>query len=987
MIHARTILLLGGATIGLCVVAVPAAAQVRRFDIPAQAASTGIPMFAHQAGIQILAPGAITNGVTLNGLQGSMDVPTALRTLLSGTDLTPVAVGQAIILRRRDTNGGALKPRPLAFAQAAQPAAAPQEVVPSTTAPIAAGAGEGDEVVVTGIRASLQQSIATKRAAGNIADVISAQDIGKLPDQNVAESLSRITGVQISRREGEGSNFTVRGISQNRLEINGRTYLGPTANGTPALETLSPEILSSIVVSKTPSADMPEGALGATVNLKTKRPLELADLVVSGRVQGAYTDQADKAGLRTSALVSKNFDDRFGVLASLAYTKLDTLGYSYDSGGWTRTDNIDGNGDGVADPGLFRPNRIMARIYDRRENRLTANGTAQWRPTDTLEFIVDGTYSRLSRKRNDTNYQVLLNDNDVDARADANGTVVSGTFNGVTLRPLIYDEPTKLQTTNFGASGKYEAGRLRISVDGSYSKAKGTDGGPGASFVYVVVPRAGNITNASYNFVPGHLLPDLSLNTNFNRDDPAQYRLNSVFDSDNQSDNTGYDARIDGHYDLDFGPLKSVETGFRYEHLSLFGSYPQNTPGAAALLATGDKNGDGIIGLDELPGVQYDRITSKFYPGASANFPRQLLTGTANATAARDGLNLPTLDPYAAITVGVTSIANIKQETTAEYVKANFGGDLGTIRYSGNAGLRFLSTSRTSSGYLAVGTPTSATYKFNYVLPSANVKFDFTDDLSLRLAAAKVVARPNIGDVSVSFVPNTVSFTGSRGNPGLRPFEAKQYDASLEWYFAPASSLTAALFKKDVNSFTVNTVTQEFIPGFSETYGLFNISQPTNGENGTIKGFEVGYQQTLRFLPGILRNLGVQANYTYVDSRTPLIDPLTARRLPLPGLSKNNYNLIAFYEDGLISARVAYTFRDKYLIAVQSAASGGSLYQASTGQLDASAQINLTKSVRLIVEGVNLNKSVTNQYLQYPNRLFLTTREDRRLFFGVAATF
>jgi TonB-dependent receptor len=182
-------------------------------------------------------------------------------------------------------------------------------------------------------------------------------------------------------------------------------------------------------------------------------------------------------------------------------------------------------------------------------------------------------------------------------------------------------------------------------------------------------------------------------------------------------------------------------------------------------------------------------------------------------------------------------------------------------------------------------------------------------------------------------------------------------------------------------------VTQEFVPGFSETYGLFNISQPTNGENGTIKGFEVGYQQTLRFLPGFLRNLGVQANYTYVDSRTPLIDPLTGRRLPLPGLSKNNYNLIGFYEDALFSVRVAYTFRDKYLISMQSAASGGSLYQASTGQLDASAQINLTKSVRLIVEGVNLNKSVTNQYLQYPNRLFLTTREDRRLFFGVAATF
>jgi TonB-dependent receptor len=979
--------LLGTTMIGLCMAAAPAHAQLREFNIAAQPAATGIPMFAHQAGIQILAPGTITSGLRVNRLKGQMDVAAALRVLLAGTDLTPVTVGQAIILKRRGTGETAVAARQVAFTQAVPAeAASPVSDEASAAAPAPADAVD-DEVVVTGIRASLAQSVAAKRAAGNIVDVISAQDIGKLPDQNVAESLSRITGVQITRREGEGSNFTVRGISQNRLEINGRTYLGPTANGTPALETLSPEILSSIVVSKTPSADMPEGALGATVNLKTKRPLELADFLISGRLQGAYTDQADKAGVRASALVSKNFNDRFGVLGSLAYTKLDTLGYSYDSGGWTRTDGIDGNGDGAADPGLFRPNRIMARIYDRKENRLTANATAQWRPTDTLEFIVDGTYSRLSRQRNDTNYQVLLNDNDVGAKADANGTVVSGTFNGVTLRPLVYDEPTKLQTTNIGVSGKWESGRLRITADGSYSKAKGTDGGPGASFVYVIVPRAGNVTNATYNFVPGHLLPDLSLNTNFDRNDPAQYRLNSVFDSDNQSDNEGYDARIDGHYDLDWGALKSVESGFRYEHLSLFGSYPQNTPGVAALLGVGDKNGDGIVGLDELPGISYDRQTKTFYSGASADFPRHLLTGTIDAAAARNGLNLPALDPYAAITVGVTSIAAIKQETYAEYVKANLGGEIGGIRFSGNAGLRYLSTTRTSAGYIAVGTPTSATYKFHYLLPSANLKFDFTDKLSLRLAAAKVVARPNISDVSVSFVPNTVSFTGSRGNPALRPFEAKQYDASLEWYFAPASSLTAALFKKDVSSFTVTSVTQEFIPGFSETYGLFNISQPTNGENGTIKGFEFGYQQTLRFLPGFLRNLGVQANYTYVDSRTPLVDPLTGRRLPLPGLSKNNYNLIGFYEDGRFSARVAYTFRDKYLISVQSAASGGSLYQASAGQLDASAQYNLTKSVRLILEGVNLNKSVTNQYLQYPNRLYLTAREDRRLFLGVAATF
>ncbi|WP_037539082.1 TonB-dependent receptor [Sphingomonas sp. PR090111-T3T-6A] len=961
-----------------------AVAQTRRFDVPAQAARTGIPLFAHQAGIQILVPSELVGNVTVNRVAGSFEVTTALSMLLAGTDLVPVKAGNAIALRRRvaDVTAGLTQ-----VSVQMGSAAMPPQAMASVSSPGLPAEGADKEIVVTGIRASIQQSIAAKRNAGNIVDVISAQDIGKLPDQNVAESLSRVTGVQISRREGEGSQFTVRGISQNRLEINGRTYLGPTANGSPALETLSPEILSSIVVSKTPSADMPEGGLGATVNLKTKRPLDLKDFLVSGRIQGAYTDQADKAGLRTSGLVSKTFaDNRFGVLAGIAYTRLDTTGYSFESGGWTQTNAIDANGDGVADPGLFRPNRIMFRTYDRKENRITANATLQWKPTDTLEFIVDGTYSKLHRTRNDENYQVLLNDNASNVVTDGHGTITGGSFSGVTLRPLVYDEPTRLQTTNLGASAKWDSGRWHVKLDGSYSKAKGSDGGPGASFTYVVVPRAGNVVNASYGLVPGHAVPDLSLASNFDINDPGQYQLASIFDSDSRSNNKGYDARIDTSYDLDMGPLRAVEAGFRFENLRLFAAYPQNTPSAASLLATADSNGNGVIDVSELPGLTYDNHFGSFFPGEAGNFPRTYLSGTLDADAARSGLGLPALDPYGAITVAQTSIADISQDTYAGYVKADVEGELGSIRYSGNAGVRFVSISRTSAGYLSPTQPISEAHDFHYVLPSANLKLDFTEKLSLRLAIAKVEARPDIANISVSFVPNTVSLTGSRGNPALKPFEATQYDASLEWYFAPASSLSAALFRKDVSSFTITSITQQTVPGF-EQYGVFNISQPTNGADGRIQGVELGYQQMLKFLPGPLKHLGIQANYTYVDSKTPIIDPLTGGRLPMPGLSRNNFNLIGFYEDKTFSVRVAYTYRDKYLMAVQSAVSGGSIYQAAQGQLDASAQINLTNRIRLVIEGVNLDRTTSKQYLQYPGRLYTTLREDRRFFFGIAATF
>lgn len=992
MIYARAHLL-GTAAVLACSMLSPgeAIAQVRRFDISAQPARTAIPLFARQAGIQILASGPITEGVTVNRVRGSMEVSAALRQLLSGTDLIPVTVDHAIVLKRRQSAA-----RPLAltyaaqtsFAAAAQPNGAiePQGGAQTASEPVQDSGGE--DIVVTGIRRSLQESINAKREAQSIVDVITAQDIGKMPDQNVAEAMSRVTGVQISRREGDGSNFTIRGISQNRLEINGRNYIGPGNGGNAALESVSPEILSSIVVIKSPTADMPEGALGATVDLRTKRPLDLEDFVVAGRLQGAYADQADHVGYRGSAMVSKNFGDRFGILASAAYSDTRTLGYSFDAGGWTRTDQIDGDGDGVDDPGLYRPNRFMARIFDRAEQRLTLNGTAQWRPTDTLEVILDATYNHLKRQRNSVNYQVLFNNNDTDAVINEDGTVVAGTFSGVTVRPLIYDEPTDLKSTLLGGSVKWENDRARVKFDMSYAHGKGSDGGPGASFAYVVVPRSGNVANASYDFRAGNPVPDLSIDANFNPNDPAQYQLLSVFDYDAVTENTGYDGRLDWEYKTEWGILSSVEAGMRYERVELLAADPQNLPVAASLLAAGDANGDGILTVDELPGLSYGANYGAFFPGSDGAFPRDLLGGTLDKWAARDGLGLATPNPYdTTITVGPTSIKDVKQDTLGAYVKGNFEGEMGGLRYSGNAGVRYVSTARATKGFLSPTLTTVIKADFGYWLPSANLSIDFNDDLTLRLAGAKVVARPGLNQVSASFVPNTVNMTGSRGNPNLRPFEATQYDATLEWYFAPSSSLTGAVFYKKVDSFTVNTVTQEFIPGFSERFGLFDISQPQNGEDGDIKGFELAYQHAFRFLPAPFDNLGIQANYTYVDSSTPLIDAITGERLPLPGLSRDSYTLVGYYEDDIFSVRAAYTYRSEYLGSVGGAGSGGNNYVAGRGQLDASAQINLTKNLRLTFEGINLTKAIDRQYLGEPNRVTFTAREDRRIFFGAAVNF
>ncbi|WP_342249972.1 TonB-dependent receptor [Sphingomonas sp. OTU376] len=954
-------------------IAAPAQAQQRNFDIRPGTLKAALDAFARQSGRPVIYRVEDVAGLNSAGFRGAASSEDALAALLRGTGFGSRNGEAGAIAIVRVGNGQA--------AGASSPSGESSQVEASPDAPEQA-------IVVTGIRGSLQQSINVKRRADSIVDVITAQDIGKLPDQNVAESLSRVTGVQISRREGDGSTFTIRGISQNRLEINGRNFIGPGNGGNAALETISPEILSSIVVVKSPTADMPEGALGATVNLRTKRPLELADLVVAGRLQGAYADQADHVGYRGSALVSTRLGDRFGLLASVAYSDTKTLGYTFDSGGWTQTGAIDGNGDGIDDPGLFRPNRFMARVFDRTEKRLTLNGTAQWRPTDELEVILDATYNHLKRRRNSVNYQVLFNNNDTAATVNEKGTVVAGTFTGVTVRPLIYDEPTDLKSTLLGGSVKWENDRARVTLDMSYSRGKGSDGGPGASFAYVVVPRAGNVANASYDFRGGNAVPDLSISANFNPNDPAQYQLLSIFDYDAVTDNRGYDARLDWKYKTEWGILASVETGMRYERVELLAADPQNLPVAASLLSRGDRNGDGILTVDELPGLSYGKDYGAFFPGVAGNFPRDLLGGELDKQAAREGLGLAAPNPYdTSITVGPTSIKDVTQETLGAYVKANFEGALGAIDYTGNAGVRYIETARSTLGYLSATQTNVIKSDFGYWLPSANLAVNFNKDLTLRLAAAKVVSRPSLNQVSASFVPNTVSMTGSRGNPGLRPFEAMQADATLEWYFAQASSLTGAVFYKKVDSFTVNTVSREFVPGFSERFGLFDISQPQNGEDGSIKGFELAYQQALRFLPAPFNGLGVQANYTYVDSRTPLRDAITGARLPLPGLSRDSFTLIGYFEDKTFSVRAAYTYRSEYLNSVGGAASGGNNYVNGRGQLDASVQVNLTPNLRLTLEGINLTKEIDSQYLGEPDRLTFSAREDRRIFFGLAASF
>lgn len=870
----------------------------------------------------------------------------------------------------------------------------------SSTPPAAGNVESVEEVVVTGLRQSIAAAIEAKREASNIVDVVNAEDIGKLPDQNVAETLGRVSGINISRKDGEGSGFTVRGLSLNRIEINGRSFVGPTQDATPALETVNPEILSGIEVIKSPTADLVEGAIGATVNLKTRRPLDGED-ILSARAQVVYADQADKTGYRTSGLISKSFGEgTFGALLGLAYARVHAQGEGLSTNGWVRTNAIDGNGDGVDDPGLFRPNRISSQIEQRSDERSTATGALQWRPDDATDVILEGTYSRLKRDRDLAYYQLLLNDNDVAGSATVlpDGTVSRATLTGITLRPLAYDAPSDLESYNFGLSGKREAGRFKFSADASYSHGEGSENqaglSTGAPFTYVIVPKAGNNVDVTYDFGANRDFPDYSLSSNFNRDDPSQYRLFSVFDGVARSENRGYDGRFDVTFDAGWGALTSLQAGTRYEDIRLESEDPQSTPGVASLLAVADRNGDGIVTLDELPAVSYNnQLSGNFFSEASGNFPRNFLTGDVLSVAqARADVGLGSPAPVPA------SERSVDQRTPAGYVRANFEGDLFSVPYVANLGVRFVSTKRTARGNaVATGpagvtvTPTELTKTFSHWLPSGNISFSLTDDVLLRFAASKVVARPALRDVAPGITVSLTNFTASAGSPDLKPIEADQYDATIEWYMADASLLSLALYRKDISTFIISTTSSETIDGYPPTAvnpsGLFQINRPRNGTGGTVEGFEVGYQHAFKFLPAPFDGFGVLANYTYADSETPIQNPLGGGTLPLQNLSRDSYNVVGYYENDLFTARIAYTYRSKFLASLDSAALGGARYEDEYGQLDATASVSLSQKVKLTFDAVNLNKAVTRQYNGTWSRLAASSVNDTRYSLGFTANF
>ncbi|PAX06946.1 TonB-dependent receptor [Sphingomonas lenta] len=875
-----------------------------------------------------------------------------------------------------------------AAAQTAEPGAAEQT---STDEP-------AQDIIVTGIRASLAQAIDRKRSADQVVDVITADDIGKLPDDNIAESIQRVTGVQITRDEGEGRGVNIRGLTA-QTTINGRVQVGANSRNFD-FRNLAAEFFQTIEVFKSPLASQPEGALGGTVNLVTRKPLD-GKPVVSIGVEGLYADYAEKLDPRVSFFASDQFaDDTLGVALSGAYQRRHVRSdYFQALSGWRR-DTLSVNtgfdfnpGDTAQNRDVIRPADLRYRTQDGERTRYGVDGTIQWRPSDRFEVRFDGTYTRFENVFRNAWFRTLSNNPGSFVPGSLvisdQGSLLGGVFTNqrVEIDGRYESEPLNLYT--FGGNARWEAGRLTVTADANYAKS---DFKLISQFLRFEGVQPATV---DFRFTGEDVPPTLAL-TNANGSpydlfSPALYVPNLAQDRVFDGASEEIAGRLDFDYRVESGILQSIKAGVRLTTRDDTFRVGQtaNQTGNRANPAFYDQATGRRLTIADAPLNTFNApYPWRLFEDEGGTFPRGWLIHRypaddpdVGSTAYLDAFNIR---DFGGLINSVPEQSDIKEDTQAAYVMADFSGDIGSLPFRANAGVRYVRTEITSRGLFnnnGVVTPVEGSNVDERWLPAANITFNLRQDLLLRIAAARVLQRPAQASLATGYNINLSSGVASLGNPQLDPFLAKQVDVSLEWYPTRETLFSFAAFYKDVENFTAARTFTGPIPGVTQLDGDtdFVITQPVNAGGGKIKGFEVGVQLPLTFLPEAVRGFGVIANYTYSDSST-------TSGQPIGGLSKQSANLIGYFERGGFSTRVAYSWRSRFAETGEGGNQALPLnifeYIAPAGYLDASISYDFSPNFSLVLDGVNLLRTKQVRFTGIEERLRDLSITDRRISFG-----
>ena len=802
-------------------------------------------------------------------------------------------------------------------------------------------------ISVKGVRASAVTSVNTKQESVQVVDAITSEELGKFPDTNIAESLQRVPGIQVSRSRGEASGISIRGLDEVATLLNGRNYFGGSAdtsiNRFASFEDIPAELVGSVEVFKSVSADLVEGGIGGVVNIRRTDALSLNDFSFAGSVKVHHGDLSDEWSPRGSLVIGDSWgfgnEGEVGVIFGASYVKRafreDLVRNSNfaDVGGEYPSGN-------VPQGSLVTTSLNSSPAWGERERSVYTLGV-DLQTSDETRFFFDGGYTEFTTEQFREEFVWGFNAANVTDATNIDGSryAAAVTFSDMTFDVLNMIDSRDTITFDLAVGFEHVADDWELSGEVSYVD---TDNDTAFRNSRIRDNSDSLIAIVDQSEFP-HTPPSVSFSnfdyTNIDNFNIVQWRHES---RQLTADETA--ARTDLKYYLDDSWLTSVESGLRFANVDTLKNIQNNHVFDASGSTYGNDDPLGLIGesrwgdfMNEWPGAQ-------FPSSYLAIDPTQLKTRDKEI---RQQYGLPAQSAIA----NPRDFFDYSESVASMYVKGNLYFLINDVEIQGNAGVRYVRTDTTADYFFNTGNSDEngmAIYEgqtdkgnYNELLPSINLRAALTDEVVLRFAASRTLARPAFGDMAPSLNLNFEQGRGVGGNPGLKPFTAENYDLSLEYYFDEGNILSSTLFYKNVDGFLQTSESPENIGGQD-----FIILRKSNGGSGKIKGIEVGYQQFFTTLPEPFDALGVQANYTYVSSDVPSPNP-ELPNISLEGLSDKSYNLVLIYETDLLSARIAYNHRSDFLVTTE-------YTQEGFGQLDASFSYSVNDSLKLTLDALNL---------------------------------
>ncbi|WP_314104968.1 TonB-dependent receptor [uncultured Stenotrophomonas sp.] len=1000
--------------------------------------------------------------------------------------------------------------------------------VPATVfAQQAAAAGETpsattlDSVQVTGYRYAIEKSLQQKRDANAVVEVITAEDVGKFPDKNVADSLQRVPGVVITRDGGEGKSVSVRGLDPDLTltQLNGN-YIATSETNDEASRsfnyTLLPSnMLSSAELFKSPEARIDEGGIGGTVILHTRRPLEMESNSGYVTLEGTSSDNSRDVDPQASALYSWHSDDeRFGVLVGVTQQKRtsrtmeattenyqwygtdttarDVFGNEMNQGGvnywWGNSGFNDQNGRNYTD--FYMPTSVNFAVKEEERQRKGGQLTFQFKPTDNVtltanyfRFELEGDYTQnmlkipewnMARYNQDGNWAGgrLLNG----LTMDPSGTIVTGAQFEKIPGKTYYCSEDEAAAAGLppGGWGPDDCTIPTPQLTGDYSREKAlsqtadlsihwdisplwkasfsggrtwSEGGPSMKFRMSAKPRrrVDGVWQTGNQYSAWDLTGTPSATFS---PDLQQQLMNGIAEVDTGStDSSWMQTEIkQNHFQADFtklfeaGWLDSFQFGAKYSD----GKVHRNTGNTYWVCQGTDPadydNNRYQAGCDNTAGIAQ--------PGFFLSNPISGINGGFNANVF-PGINYPAYINYLNDRYGGSHnrteedfVYNVNEKVYAGYFQANFRTD----RLRGNVGMRVVRTEQFAQSSDAIerfndyfldnasGAPMSCTdpaaaafptygcesgfirlpdslarqksfeligtdKTYTDFLPSFNIAWDITENLVLRGAASKVIARPSYTSIAA---PGALSYysaeyvndrrvaggapqegwQGHGSNKNLEPFEATQFDVGLEWYFKPGAVAGIGLFRKNVDNFTVPVVRDVQMVVGGESVTVQDYETQANGRDGVSQGVELYGQYTFDM------GFGVQANYTYNDTNLAsiVLDGESIGSSPLVGSAKNQANVTVFYESDAFLARASYNRRGEVVGGLNG---GMTEYTEPYAQLDLNVAYNFTDALTFTASVLNATKEEQRVHLGNDTdaRLISSLYSGRQLYFGATYKF